>query len=77
MADEGSGNREANVKETVRFWRAWKTVHQLCKDRVCDAIYPFSVLHFSVQMLSVVSEPPAQTRMGTCDDTILIAMGGL
>ncbi|ROW05230.1 hypothetical protein VSDG_00066 [Cytospora chrysosperma] len=33
MADEGSGNRDANMKETVRFWRAWKTVHQLCKDR--------------------------------------------
>lgn len=49
MADEGSGNRDANMKETVRFWRAWKTVHQLCKDRVCDANYPFHVFHTIVQ----------------------------
>lgn len=36
MDEEGQTNREANLKEAVRFWRAWKTVHQMCKDRVCD-----------------------------------------
>ncbi|KAH8759311.1 RNA polymerase [Diaporthe sp. PMI_573] len=33
MDEDGSSNREANLKEAVRFWRAWKTVHQMCKDR--------------------------------------------
>lgn len=60
MADEG-GNRDANIKETVRFWRAWKTVHQLCKDRVCDENIVF------------VSNQPAYARAGVRDDTMLIA----
>lgn len=34
MDEDGGSNREANLKEAVRFWRAWKTVHQMCKDRV-------------------------------------------
>lgn len=29
-------NKEANLKETIRFWRAWRTAHQMCRDRVCD-----------------------------------------
>lgn len=33
MDEDGNSNREANLKEAVRFWRAWKTVHQMCKDR--------------------------------------------
>lgn len=41
MDEEGQTNREANLKEAVRFWRAWKTVHQMCKDRVCDKPSPF------------------------------------
>lgn len=41
MDEEGQTNREANLKEAVRFWRAWKTVHQMCKDRVCDNKVPF------------------------------------
>lgn len=36
MDEDGQTNREANLKEAVRFWRAWKTVHQMCKDRVCS-----------------------------------------
>lgn len=40
MDEDGSSNREANLKEAVRFWRAWKTVHQMCKDRVCDNTMP-------------------------------------
>lgn len=37
MDDEARAvNREANIKETIRFWRAWKTVHQMCQDRVRD-----------------------------------------
>lgn len=42
MDEEGQTNREANLKEAVRFWRAWKTVHQMCKDRVCDNKVPFT-----------------------------------
>lgn len=34
MDEDGNPNREANTKETVRFWRAWKTVHEMCLDRV-------------------------------------------
>lgn len=41
MDEDGSSNREANLKEAVRFWRAWKTVHQMCQDRVCDTPIPF------------------------------------
>ncbi|PSR73855.1 RNA polymerase [Coniella lustricola] len=33
MDDEAAANREANLKEAIRFWRAWKTVHQMCQDR--------------------------------------------
>lgn len=40
MEDEAVANREANLKETIRFWRAWKTVHQMCQDRVCDITSP-------------------------------------
>lgn len=41
MDDEARAvNREANIKETIRFWRAWKTVHQMCQDRVCDTTSP-------------------------------------
>lgn len=42
MDDESNLNREANVRETVRFWRAWKTVHQMCQDRVCDTFVSFA-----------------------------------
>ena len=30
MEDHGDANREA-----VRLWRVWKTVRQMCQDRVC------------------------------------------
>lgn len=39
MDEDGGSNREANLKEAVRFWRAWKTVHQMCKDRVRTTQY--------------------------------------
>lgn len=42
MDDEAAANREANLKEAIRFWRAWKTVHQMCQDRVCHISLPSS-----------------------------------
>lgn len=74
MADEGSGNRDANVKETVRFWRAWKTVHQLCKDRVCDTNHPSSVLRTFARMLFCSQDRWRSPGRVACDDTMLTAM---
>lgn len=48
MDEEGQTNREANLKEAVRFWRAWKTVHQMCKDRVCGSKIPLITRHHAI-----------------------------
>lgn len=74
MADEGNGNRDANVKETVRFWRAWKTVHQLCKDRVRDTDHPSDMLRFNVQFLPWPQNRRNRLEWIYCDNRMLIAM---
>jgi hypothetical protein len=31
---DDSSNSDVRFKETVRLWRAWKTVHEMVADRV-------------------------------------------
>jgi hypothetical protein len=33
--DEVSKARENSDREFARLWRAWRTVHQMVRDRVC------------------------------------------
>lgn len=42
MADDASN--EANEKEIVRTWRAWRTVHEMVYDRVCFCMCNYIVV---------------------------------
>ncbi|EON96571.1 putative dna-directed rna polymerases ii 24 kda polypeptide protein [Phaeoacremonium minimum UCRPA7] len=33
MDEEGNSNRDANARETLKFWRSWRTVHEMVQDR--------------------------------------------
>lgn len=62
-------NREANIKETIRFWRAWKTVHQMCQDRVCDTAQTLpSFLVLRKQALRFLRFAPFGNMSDLCDE---------